>query len=169
MCPPVKRFRVTSAGLICASLMALAACGGEDAATTAGSTPTATTAAASPSAAAPTATAAAGGTSDKELCESANQAGEDMKTSLIAALATGDSPTPAVFKKILTDLNEDMSTLAKSGGDSKVVTALDKVSAAAAKASAATDPATAAEDPAFEKAFTELATACKPTGVKIKV
>ena len=63
--------RVASAALICGSLLTLTACAGEDS-TTSGS--------AQPGAAAPTSAAApaAAGKTDKELCESAKKAGEEM-------------------------------------------------------------------------------------------
>ncbi|WP_433344212.1 hypothetical protein [Micromonospora sp. CA-111912] len=153
--------------------MALTACGGgEDTTTTAGSTPSASTApssaAASPSSAPPStaATGATGGTSDKKLCESAKKAGDDMKAQLVAALQSGE-PSPATFKKILTDLEGKMTTLASTGGDSKVATALKQFGVEAAKAAAAADPANSADNPAFEKAGADITAACKAAGVSV--
>lgn len=167
----MKPFRVTSAALICASLLTLTACGGEDTATTAGSAPSATAAPASAAASsAPSSSAAAGttgGTSDKKLCESAKKAGEDMKAKLIAAMRSGEVPSTAEFKKILIDLGEELTTLASAGGDSKVATAMKQIGAEASKAAATADPATAANNAAFEKAGTDLATACKAAGVNV--
>lgn len=155
--------------------MALTACGGEETTTTAGSTPSASTAptsaaasassAPSPSAAAG-ATGGTGGTSDKKLCESAKKAGDDMKAQLVAALQSGE-PSPAVFKKILTDLEGKMTTLASSGGDSKVATALKRFGVEASKAAAEADPANAADNPAFEKAGADITAACKAAGVSV--
>lgn len=146
--------------------MTLAACGTEDSATTAGSAPSAV--ASSPAAAAVSsspAPAATGATSDKELCESAKKAGQDMKAAFVAALQSGEEPTPATFKKILNDLDEKLTTVAAAGGDTKVVAALKQISAEAAKAAKAADPAAAADNPAFAKAGKDLSAACKAVGV----
>jgi hypothetical protein len=163
----VKHFRITSA-LFVASVFALAACGSEDDTTASGSAPTAS-AAAAPSAAPPSSAAAdtAGGSRDKEICESVKKAGEDMKSSLITALQSGGAPSPAVFKKILTDLDKEVSSLAESGGDSEVSAALKKFGAEAAKAAKAQDPAEAADNPDFEKAGADITAACKSSGVDV--
>ncbi|RGC66478.1 hypothetical protein C5N14_24070 [Micromonospora sp. MW-13] len=169
----MKRFRATSALLTCASLLALAACGGEDTASTAGSAPSASTAASSAAtsvSSAPSSTAAAGttgGASDKKLCEAAKKAGDDMKAELVAALKSGNEPSPAMFKKILTALDEKVTALASTGGDSKVAIALRKFGAEAAKAASATNPADAADNPAFEKAGADITAACKAAGVSV--
>jgi hypothetical protein len=168
----VKHFRVNSALLICASVLALAACGGadKDSTTGAGSAPTATSTAAAPSAAPATsaATDAAGGSSDKEICASIKKAGEDMKASLIESLKSGAEPTPAVFKKILTEMNDELTSLAEAGGsDSKVTAALKTFGAETAKAAKAADPAAAADNPAYEKAGADVTAACKPTGINV--
>jgi hypothetical protein len=162
----VNRFRVTTAVLICASLLALTACAGEDPpATSAGSIPGA---AATPSAAIATSAppAAAGGTSDKELCESAKKAGEDMKDELISALQAGGEPSPALFKEILTTMNEKMTTLSAEG-DSEVANAMKEFGGEAAQAAKAADPAGAADNSAFEKAGADVTAACKPVGVDV--
>ena len=149
--------------------MTLAACGGEDTTTTAGSTPSASTASSSaavssaPSVSASTTAAA----SDKELCESAKKASDDMRAALVTAVQSGKQPTPAVFKEILTGLEQKITAVASTGGDGKVTTALKQFSAEAAKAAAAADPATAADNPAFEKAGTDLSAACKAVGVNV--
>ncbi|WP_307871740.1 hypothetical protein [Micromonospora sp. U21] len=160
----MKRFRVTSTVLICASLMTLAACGGEDSATTAGSTPSASTAsssAAAPSTSASTTAAA----SDKELCESAKKASDDGRALLLKAVQSGKAPTPAEFKEILTDLEQKFTTAAAAGGDGKVAPIMKQFAAEAAKAAAAADPATAADSPAFVKVGADLSAACKAVGV----
>lgn len=146
--------------------MALAACGGEDAATPAGSAPSASVAPSSAASSAPAPSAAAGGKSDKELCESAKVVGDDMKAALIAAMQSGD-PSPAVFKQILTDLDQKMTSLVSAGSDSKVATAIKQFGAEASKAAAAADPATAADNPAFEKAGADITAACKTAGVSV--
>ena len=157
----MKRFRVTSALLACVCALALAACGGaDDTATTAGSTPAVASTAAAPTS---SAAEAAGGAGDKEICESARKAGEDMKSSLL----TGEEPAPAVFKKILTDLDKEVTSLAEAGGDSEVSAALRKFGAEAAKAAKAADPAGAADNPAIETAGADITAACEPTGVNV--
>jgi hypothetical protein len=169
----VKLFRVTSSLFICASVLALAACGGADE-TKAGSAPAASSTVAAP-AATPTsstpADSAAGGTSDQDLCESAHEAGEKMKKDFIAAFQAsggGELPPVAELKKILTDLNDELSGLASAGAeDSEVVAALEKFGSEAAKAAKASDPATAADNPAFEKAGSDITAACKSAGVKV--
>jgi hypothetical protein len=167
----VKPFRTTFSLLICAAMLTLAACGGEDdTKTTAGSTPAASSAPAAPSAE-PASSAAAdtsgGGTSDKEICESVKKAGEDMKSSLVAAFQSGEEPSPAVFKKILTDLDKEVTSLAEAGGDSKVTAALKKFGTEAAKAAKAADPASAADNSAFEKAGADITAACKASGINV--
>jgi hypothetical protein len=169
----VKPFRIASSLFLSACVLALAACGGADE-TTAGSAPaaSATTAAsaAAPTSAAP-ADSAGGGTSDKELCESANKAGEKMKKDFIAAFQAsggGELPPAAELKKVLTELNDELSALAKSGAeDSKVVAALKTFGVEAAKAAKASDPATAADNPKFEKAGSDITAACKAAGVTV--
>ncbi|NBE80219.1 hypothetical protein [Micromonospora rubida] len=153
--------------------MALTACGGEEETpTTAGSTPSASTVPSSAAASASSvpsssaATDAKGGTSDKKLCESAKKAGNDMKAQFVAAMQSGD-PSPAAFKKILTDLDEKLTTLASTGGDSKVAAALKQFGVEASKAAAAADPADAADNPAFEKAGADITAACKAAGVNV--
>lgn len=105
--------------------------------------------------------------SDKELCESANKAGRDMKDALMAILKSGKEPSAADYKKILTDLNEQLTTLASAGGDTEVATALKQFGAEAAKAAAAADPENAVDNPAFEKAGSDITTACKAAGVDV--
>ncbi|MGW1062821.1 hypothetical protein [Micromonospora rubida] len=104
--------------------------------------------------------------SDKKLCESAKKAGDDMKAQFVAAMQSGD-PSPAVFKKILTDLDEKLTTLAATGSDGKVATALKQFGVEASKAAAAADPADAADNPAFEKAGADITAACKAAGVSV--
>lgn len=94
-------------------------------------------------------------------------AGEKMKGDLIAALRSGGEPSPALFKKILTDMNGEMERLAALGGDSEVATSLTKFGEQAAKAAKSADPAGAADNPAFEKAGADITDACKPTGVNV--
>lgn len=165
----MKRFRFDSVLLTLASLMTLAACGDEDSTTAAGSAPSASAAPSSPAASASaSASASATGTlSDKELCNSAKKAGDDMKAKVIAAVQSGGDPAPAVFKEILGDLEEKVTALASAGGDGKVPAAMKRIAAEAGKAAAAADPATAADNPAFEKAGKDLTAACKAAGVNV--
>ena len=163
MSAPVKRILATSSLLICVSVLPLTACGGkDDTSTTAGSAPAASVPAASPAGG-----DTAGGANDKKLCESVRTAGEKMKSSLITALQSGEEPSPAVFKKILTDLDKEVTSLAEAGGDSEVGAALQKLGSEAAKAAKASDPAEAADNPEFEKAGTEITAACKSAGVDV--
>ncbi|HEX5597255.1 MAG TPA: hypothetical protein VFX61_14750 [Micromonosporaceae bacterium] len=103
--------------------------------------------------------------SDKELCESAKKAGDDMKAELIAIMKSGKEPSTADYKKILTDVVDKLNTLASAGGDSKVATSIKQLHAEAAKVAAAADPEKAADNPAFEKAGADLTAACKAVGV----
>ncbi|WBB79618.1 hypothetical protein O7606_26320 [Micromonospora sp. WMMD882] len=160
--------RVTSAIVMCAVLTTLAACGGEDAADPAGSSSTTSSA---PSSAATTASSApsasTAGASDKDLCESAKKAGDEMKAELVKAVSSGSEPTPAVFQKILTDLEKAVTGLAATGGDSPVATALKQFGVEAAKAASEADPAAAADNPAFEKAGADITAACRAAGVDV--
>jgi hypothetical protein len=154
--------------LICAALT-LAGCGGEED-TTAESAPSVSAAPSAPAASAsspPSPSAAPAGKSDKELCESAKQAGEDMKASLVTALQADAAAAPAAFRKILTELDEKMTALAAAGGDTAVTAGLKQFAAEAAKAAKAADPAAAADNPTFEKVGTDLSAACKTAGVDI--
>ena len=162
----MKRIFATSSLLICVSVLPLTACGGkDDTSTTAGSAPAAS--APAPASASPAGGDTAGGANDKKLCESVRSAGEKMKSSLITALQAGEEPSPAVFKKILTDLDKEVTSLAEAGGDSEVGAALQKLGSEAAKAAKASDPAEAADNPEFEKAGTEITAACKSAGVDV--
>ncbi|MEU7909335.1 hypothetical protein [Actinoplanes sp. NPDC049118] len=156
-------FRVTSSVLIGASLLTVAACGGEDAANTAKPAPAVT----APASSAPSSPAAAGaaGASDKELCNSAKKAGNDMKTALLAALKAGE-PTAEAYSKILTDLAGTLTESAASGGDGKVTAVMKQVSAEATVVAGAADPETA-DSAAFEKAGADLTAACKAVGVNV--
>ncbi|MET8232098.1 hypothetical protein ABZS77_15650 [Micromonospora sp. NPDC005298] len=174
----MKPSRVASALLILAATTVLTACGGEDAAPTAGSTPPAPTSAAPASAApstpaTPTSAAAApsgattGGTSDKKLCESAKKAGDEMKAALIEMVRTGE-PSAADYKKILTGIDRELTRVASTGAaNSKVAAALRRFGDEAAKAAAAPDPASAADNPTFEKAGATITSACKAAGVSV--
>ncbi|MFE9190048.1 hypothetical protein ACFYL6_10595 [Micromonospora sp. NPDC007208] len=157
--------------LILAVTTALAACGDSDKATTAGpATPAATSAAPSAvatSAATPASSPAAGAASDKELCESAKKASDEMKAELVKVAMTGQD-SPADYQKILSDLDKKIVAVA-STGDGKVATALRAFGAEAAKAAAAADPATAADNPAFEKAGKDISDACKAAGFKLVI
>jgi hypothetical protein len=164
----VNRLRVATKVLLFASLLSLAACGDDDAETTAASNPPASAASTSvPTSAETSSPAAAGSADDKKLCESARSAGEAMKKELIAAVQAADTPSPAVYTKILGGLDRKMTALASSGGDGKVATALRQMGTEAAKAAAAADPVTAAANPTFEKAGADLTAACKAAGVAV--
>ncbi|WP_433319368.1 hypothetical protein ACQP0U_14085 [Micromonospora sp. CA-269861] len=168
----MKTSRLASAIVILAVTTALAGCGDSDKATTAGSTTPAPTSAApsavaTSAAATPASSPAAGAASDKELCESAKKASDEMKAELVKIAMAGE-PSAADQKKILADLEKKMVAVAATG-DGKVAAALRTFGAEAAKAAAAADPATAADNPAFEKAGNEINTACKAAGVKLVV
>lgn len=107
--------------------------------------------------------------SDRELCESANKAGKAMKDAFLALIKSGKEPSAAEYKKILTDLGEQLTTLASSGGDTKVATALKQLGAEAAKAAGAADPASAIDNPAFDKAGEDLTAACAAAGVDVNI
>jgi hypothetical protein len=160
----VKLSRITSAALIGVSMMALAACGGEDA-TTAKPAP-ATTTAATPLASEPAEAGTTGGVSDKELCESVKKAGDDMTAALVAAVKAGE-PTAADYSKILTGMAAAMDKLAATGTEGDVLTAIKKIGAESATAAAAGDPTEAASTASFEKAGAEMTAACKKAGVKL--
>ncbi|MFJ6168307.1 hypothetical protein ACIQH6_24530 [Micromonospora orduensis] len=174
----MKSPRVASVLLVLAASTVLTACGGEDAAPTAGSTPPAPTSAA-PSSAAPstpvtpasvapaTSSATTGAMSDKKLCESAKKAGDEMKAALIDMVKTGE-PSAADYRKILTGLDRELTRVASAGaGNSKVAAALRRFGDEAAKAAAAPDPASAADNPTFEKAGATITSTCRAAGVTV--
>ncbi|MFC3502049.1 hypothetical protein ACFOOK_13910 [Micromonospora krabiensis] len=170
----MNRPRLVSIALISAAALALAGCGGEETATPTSSTPTAsavapTSAAASPSVA-PSSPAAGGApvtVNEKVVCESAEKAGQEMKKALIAVVQSGKEPSAEVYRKILADLGDKLTSLLPAGGVGEVVGALTRFASEAGRAAAAADPATAADNPAFEKAGTDLTAACKAAGVKV--
>ncbi|MEU5906908.1 hypothetical protein [Micromonospora sp. NPDC047527] len=104
--------------------------------------------------------------SDKDLCESAKKASDEMKAELVK-VATAGEPSAADFKKILLELEQKVTTVATAGGDSKLAAALRQFGAEASKAAAAADPAEAADNPAFEKAGKGITDACKAAGVSV--
>ncbi len=90
-----------------------------------------------------------------------------MKAELVKVATTGE-PSAEDFKKILTELEQRVTTAAATG-DGKVAAALRTFGAEAAKAASAADPATAADNPAFEKAGEDITTACKAAGINVVV
>jgi hypothetical protein len=168
----VNRVRATFSVLACAALLALAACGGEEAAPTGGASPSATvpsaTATSAASTPAPPTADTADVVSDKQLCESAKQASDKMKEDLVAAVSSGSELSPALFQKILSGLQNEVTRVAATGAtDSKVAAALKQFGAEAGKAANAPDPATAADNPAFEKAGAAVDAACKSAGFDV--
>jgi hypothetical protein len=161
----VTSSRLASALLILATATTLAACGDADKATTAAPTSAAPSAVATSAAAPATSSPAAGSASDKELCESLKKANDKMRAELVKVATTGDG-SPAEFRKVLTDLETEVTTVAATG-DSKLTAALRTFAAEASKAAAAADPATAADNPAFEKVGKEISTICKAAGVSV--
>ena len=166
---PVISSRATFAALICASALALAACGGGDDTTAAPAPSTTTAAAPAPSATSAAPSAATGGTGigagDKKICESANKAGEKMKDDFVAAMTSGE-PSPAKLKQILGELDSKLSAVA-GDADTKVAAAAKQMAAEAEKAASAADPMDAAANSGFEKAGSDLTAACKAAGVKV--
>jgi hypothetical protein len=155
-CRAMNLLRASSTVLIGVSLMALAACGGKEAASTAApGAPAATTVAADASAAADT-NSATGAGNDTTLCNAAKNAHLELRKQF-----TG-SPSPEAAKKALTDMGEALTALAATGGNGKVATAISQYAAAVTKAVAAADPG---DDPAMGKAGEELRAACKAAGV----
>ncbi|MBG0564196.1 hypothetical protein [Actinoplanes aureus] len=163
------RTRLVAVALTGAFLMTVAACGGDDADTTAGSTPTtaATTAAAEATTAPAEPTEAAAPADDKALCQEADKAAKAMTKAMVTLVGSGTEPSAGDYKAILDDMDRTL-TEAVGTADSKVAAAMKEVAAQSAKAAAAPDPVEAAGDPAFEKAGTSLNAACKKVGVKVK-
>jgi hypothetical protein len=89
-----------------------------------------------------------------------------MRNELIKVVQSGGEPSPALFKKILTDMNETMTTLS-AAGDGEVAEAMKAFGAQAAESAKAADPADAADNPTFEKAGAAVTAACKPTGINV--
>ncbi|MET8121487.1 hypothetical protein [Micromonospora sp. NPDC005189] len=94
------------------------------------------------------------------------KASDEMKAELVKVATAGET-SAADFKKILTELEQKVTTVATAGGDSKMAAALRQFGAEASKAAAAADPATAADNPAFEKAGKDITAACKAAGVSV--
>ncbi|MEU8022505.1 hypothetical protein AB0B88_09810 [Micromonospora haikouensis] len=168
--PLVDHVRISTVVLTCVSVLALAACGGQEPAPTAAPTSaaaTATTAAAAPTtgAAAPTAAAPASAdpAADKKLCETAKKVADDSKKALMKAVVDGGDPA-AAMKKAFTEMSEVAP--ATGGSGSEVAIALAAVGAEARRIANAADVEAAAEDSAaLEKAGAKANAACKKVGV----
>ncbi|TDB79070.1 hypothetical protein [Micromonospora sp. KC721] len=147
------------------SVLAMAACGGEQPSKTATPTLPATTSVADAPAAAATASAvAADPASEKKLCEAAKKIGDESRTALVKAASSGEDVTPVV-KKAYTEMAKGLAdTAATAGPGSEVAPALVAFGTEAGKA--AKDMA-AADSPALEKAGKDLTAACKKAGVAI--
>ncbi|MFC5925028.1 hypothetical protein [Micromonospora vulcania] len=105
--------------------------------------------------------------SDKELCESAKKANDEMRAALVEAAKSSAEMTPADFKKILLELDQKVTAVASTGGDGKLAAALREFGVLSAKAAAAADPAAAADNPAYLKAGADITAACKAVGVNV--
>ncbi|WP_428964328.1 hypothetical protein [Micromonospora fluostatini] len=163
------RFRTFPVALACATLLTLTACGGEDTSDSAAPAPTS-------SSAAPAATTPAAQTvSDKELCESVQQASAEMRDKLKDAMAkavtsTDESAITAATKEIMTELEQKLTALVPTAGaESEIAPALKVVADDLGKTAKATDPAEVAEDPAAVKAGKDLDAACKKHGVTLNL
>jgi len=152
--------RASSTVLISVSLMTLAACGGNEAASTAAPAAPAATNAPTVLPSAANTGGAAGAGDDAALCRAAKKAHKDM---LMQFMGSGGKPSPDAVKKSVTDLSKTLTALGADGGNGKVATAINQYGAAAA---AAADNPQAGEDPALEKASEELRAACKAAGVE---
>ncbi|GAB7045482.1 hypothetical protein [Catenuloplanes indicus] len=160
----MKNTRLLASTVFCVSVLALSACGGDsDTAETAAPAPSAaaTTGAPATASAAPAAAAA----SDKDICQSAVKAttafGEKLAESLKAGQEFGDAEIKAAWTAMATELK------VAEGGTSDVAKAAQSVQAELTKAAAATDVAAAEESPSYQKAVTDLETACKAEGVDL--
>ncbi|WP_343448813.1 hypothetical protein [Micromonospora oryzae] len=166
--PLVDHVRISTVVLTCVSVLALAACGGQEPAPTAAPTSaaaTATTAAAPTTAPAPTAAtpASADPAADKKLCETAKKIADDSKKALMKAVVDGGDPA-AAMKKAFTEMSEVAP--ATGGSGSEVAIALAAVGAEARRIANAADVEAAAEDSAaLEKAGAKANAACKKVGV----
>jgi hypothetical protein len=159
----VNRIRVTTTLLICACALVLAACGApEDTGTPPAAAPTATVALTpAPASPGPADNAGGGSAGDKALCESADEAGKEMKAALIEGMTSGASPEAAA-KKAFAGMEKDLTALLADAGDSDVAVALKKMAALLPKLETG-------DNPAFEKVTAELGAACQAAGVKIDV
>jgi hypothetical protein len=165
----VKNFRLISSTVFCASILALSACGGGDTTTASSdataSAPAATSAATS--APAPAATSAApAAASDKEICDAAVKAGAALKEKMVAAMMGQQEMSDADLVALYTSSVGSLEPLA-AGGASAVAKAAQGVTDQAKKAAASADPMAAVSTPEWEKAATELDTACKAVGVDV--
>ncbi|MBW6433691.1 hypothetical protein KZ829_08035 [Actinoplanes hulinensis] len=156
--------RIATAVLAGVSMMGLAACGDDKAATTTAepAKPAATSALPEAEAAAPAAAAPA----DKVICEDANKAAESFKKALLTIMSTTGGDVPKKDAALmLSDFAANLEKAAE-GSDTAVATALKTNAAEAAKAAKADDPVNAADTPESAKAAKEFNAACKAVGVK---
>ncbi|MFI9640260.1 hypothetical protein ACIG87_09340 [Micromonospora sp. NPDC051925] len=158
--------------LTCVSVLALAACSGEAASTTAAPSATASAAApsASPSAAVSSAAgspaAAADPAADKKLCEAAKKIAEETKADVVKAAMSGGDPTPAM-KKAYSEMATGLAKATTGTSGSEAATALSAFGAAAGKVATAPDMDAAASKPEFQKTSAMANSACKKAGVNI--
>ncbi|GAB7044607.1 hypothetical protein JCM9533A_84580 [Catenuloplanes niger JCM 9533] len=103
--------------------------------------------------------------SDKQICDAAVQAttafGQQLAESLKAGKQFGDAEIKAAWAAMATEL------AVAQGGDSDVAKAAQSLGAELSKAASATDVAAAEESPSYQKAVTDLETACKAQGVDL--
>jgi hypothetical protein len=168
----VNRLRAVPAVLALA-LLTLTACGGGEsteptAAPTSG-TPAASAPAptsGSPATSAPAASAPAAGQTrtDKQLCQQITMEYQMIQQRIVKEAAGGD-PSPALAKKLLTDLEKQMTAVVSGAAPgSTVAPAITEMAGHVGKLAAAADPAAADDDPAAEKAAKALNTACTKAG-----
>ncbi|WP_204294454.1 hypothetical protein [Actinoplanes campanulatus] len=157
--------RIATAVLAGVSMMGLAACGDDKAATTTAEPAKPAATSALPEAEAATAPAAAA-PADKVICEDANKASESFKKALLTIMkATGGDVPKKDAALMLSSFAADLEKAAE-GSDTAVATALKTNAAEAAKAAKADDPVNAADTPEAAKAAKEFNAACKAVGVK---
>ncbi|GIJ21239.1 hypothetical protein [Micromonospora lutea] len=161
----MKRHHLFGIALAGVTVLALTACGGEQADAPDSSAPAATSAA--PGADAPASTAA-DAADDKTICQTVKEAGDESKQVLFDALQAGKEPTAEMLSESYTDMATALGKAAGTGSpDSKVVVAIKEFQAQVTQAVDSSDPVAYGDKPAFQKAAANLTATCKDTGVDV--
>lgn len=149
--------------LIPTAVLALTACGGEEASEPAASESN------SPSAASSSAPAAAAAKSDEEVCEAVVANLKTWKEAMMETVMAGDELTDEALTEIFSELATGMTEIAATGSaDSEVTIAMQALSAEAEKMVADPNLMEGTDNPAYESAAEAVTEACQKVGVVVE-
>lgn len=149
--------------LIPTAVLALTACGGEEASEPAASESN------SPSAASSSAPAAAAAKSDEEVCEAVVANLKTWQEAMVQAVMAADELTDEALTEIFSELGTGMTEIAATGSaDSEVTIAVQALSAEAERMVADPNLMEGTDNPAYESAAEAVTEACQKVGVEVE-